>query len=212
MFELLAVVACGIGHVLVEVISDGMSGASSSITRPQHIYNATAFIAWSVYLGVRLVTVPGTAREWGFRKDGFLPAMKAGMLFALIALGPLLVYGWYHSRFPLPLTFWLVVLLYPVWGLGQQFALQALITRNLCVFVPRLWPRIMAASVIFSAAHFPNYRLMALTLVAGVAFSWIYEKYRNLWSIGIVHGFLGALAYYVVLGHDPGADLIGLFR
>jgi len=111
----------------------------------------------------------------------------------------------------LPVTFWLVVLLYPVWGLGQQFALQALITRNLRAYVPRLWPRIMAASAIFSAAHFPNYPLMALTLIAGLAFCWIYEKHNNLWAIGIVHGFLGALAYYLVLGNDPGAEIMRLF-
>ena len=51
---------------------------------------------------------------------------------------------------------------------------------------------------------------MALTLVAGLAFTWIYETYGNLWAVGIVHGLLGALAYYAVLGQNPGAELLGI--
>ena len=210
--ELLAIIACGAGHVLLEVFSDGISGGGGSITRPQHYYNIAAFILWGAYLLQRLVSVRGMAQEWGFRREGFMQAMKAGGVFALVAAVPLLAYGWMHSRFPLPATFWMVMILYPVWGLGQQFALQALITRNLRVLVPRLGFRMLAASVIFSASHFPNYWLMALTLVAGIAFTWVYEKYRNLWAIGIVHGILGATAYYVVLGHDPGAEILRLFR
>lgn len=212
MFELFAVLLCGAGHVLLEVISDGISGGTGSITRPQHYYNIAAFVSWAAYLLWRLFHVRGLSGEWGFRREGFLKAVKAGGIFASIAVVPLLVYGWIYSRLPLPTTFWLVLFLYPVWGLGQQFALQALITRNLRIFIPGLWPRILAASLIFSAAHFPKYPLMALTLIAGVAFSWNYEKYCNLWAVGIVHGFLGALAYYLVLGNDPGAEIMRLFR
>jgi len=212
IWELASVICFGIGHVLLEVFSDGVSDGTGSITRPQHVYNIAAFVIWGIYLLWQVAKVRGIGQEWGFRREGFLQAMKAGGIFASIAIVPLLVYGWVFSRLPLPTTFWLVLFLYPVWGLGQQFALQALITRNLGAFVPRLWPRIMAASVIFSAAHFPNYWLMALTLVAGIAFSWIYEKYRNLWAVGIVHGFLGAFAYYLVLGNDPGAEIMRLFR
>lgn len=212
MLELFAIVVFGVAHVLIEVFSDGISGSEGSIVRPQHIFNVAAFIAWGSYLLWRFASVPGITAEWGFRRDGFIPAVKAGGVFAVLALVPLLIYGAVNSRFPLPLTFWLVMILYSVWGLGQQFALQALITRNLRAFVPGLAARVGAASAIFSAAHFPNYRLMVLTLIAGIAFSWIYEKYRNLWAIGIVHGILGAVAYYVVLGQDPGAELLGLFR
>jgi membrane protease YdiL (CAAX protease family) len=53
---------------------------------------------------------------------------------------------------------------------------------------------------------------MVLTFVAGLVFTWIYERHNNLWAIGIVHGILGAVAYYVVLGHDPGAEIIGLLN
>lgn len=209
-FELVAVVLSGLGHILLEVFSDGLSGSNGSIVRPQHIFNIAAFMFWGVYLIWRLIRVRGLAAEWGFRRAGFIPALKAGCVFAIVGMIPLLVYGWIYSRFPLPVTFWLVMVLYPVWGLGQQFALQALITRNLRGLLPELWSRIITAALIFSVAHFPNYRLMALTLVAGVVFAWIYERHRNLWAIGIVHGILGAIAYYVILGCDPGAEILRL--
>jgi len=210
--ELLGVILFGSVHVILEIFSDGLEGSGGSIARPQHIFNVLAFIIWGLYLLWRFVTVKGMAAAWGFRREGFIPAIKAGGIFAILAMIPLLVYGVINSRFPLPATFWLVMILYPVWGLGQQFALQALITRNLRDAVPRLWPRLMAASVLFSASHFPNYWLMGLTLVAGIAFSWNYERYRNIWAVGIVHGILGAAAYYIVLGHDPGGELMELFR
>jgi membrane protease YdiL (CAAX protease family) len=53
--------------------------------------------------------------------------------------------------------------------------------------------------------------LMALTFIAGLAFTWIFEKHRNLWAIGIVHGILGSVAYYLVIGQDPGAEILGWF-
>jgi hypothetical protein len=155
--ELIAVVLFGAAHVVLEVLSDGTGGTSGSITRPQHFFNLASFIIWGAYLLWRVAGTRGIAAEWGFQRAGFLPALRAGAVFAMVAACPLIIYGWLHSRFPLPGTFWLVAVLYPAWGLGQQFALQALITKNLREIVPGLWFRILAASTIFSAAHFTNY-------------------------------------------------------
>jgi membrane protease YdiL (CAAX protease family) len=71
---------------------------------------------------------------------------------------------------------------------------------------------VAAAATLFALAHTPNGPLMALTFLAGLGMTWVFERRRNLWAIGIVHGILGALAYYLVLGHDPGAELLNLTR
>jgi len=210
IIELILVALTGAGHVAIEVGTSGLKGAADSLNRPQHIYNLIAVGLWGGYLVWRLFTTAGLAREWGFRRDGFGRALGVGVLVGAVAAPALLGYGAWQGRFPLPASFWLVFALYPLWGLAQQFALQCLLTRNLRQVVPRLFFRILAAATIFSAAHFPNYELMALTLAAGLAFTWIYETYGNLWAVGIVHGFLGALAYYTVLGQDPGAELLKL--
>jgi membrane protease YdiL (CAAX protease family) len=110
----------------------------------------------------------------------------------------------------MPATFWLLLILYPVWGLAQQFGLQALVTRNLGAVVNRRAWRVAGAAVLFSLAHFPTWELMILVFPAGVVFTWIFDKYRNLWAIGLAHGLLGASAYYFVLGKDPGMEILRL--
>lgn len=209
--ELVAAVLTGVGHVALEVAVDGLRGAAETLDRPQHFYNMAAVVLWGCYLLWRFFKVPGAGGVWGFRAEGFLRSMRDGAVFAAFAMVPLLICGKLNSRLPLPLTFWLVIAIYPVWGIAQQFALQALVTRNLRQLVPKLPFRVLAASTIFSAAHFPNYRLMILTFIAGLGFTWIYERHRNIWAIGIIHGILGAVAYYVVIGQDPGAEIISLF-
>jgi len=116
------------------------------------------------------------------------------------------------GRLAIPITFWVALLLYPFYGLAQQFALQALIARNLRPVVRSQRLRILLAAALFSAAHFPNNVLMLLTLIAGLGFTWIYETHQNLWAVGMVHGLVGALAYYLVLGLDPGADIVAAVR
>jgi membrane protease YdiL (CAAX protease family) len=208
--ELLLVVLTGAGHVSIELWNDGLRGAADSLNRPQHVYNLAAVAAWGAYLVWRAIRIPGTSRDWGFRRDGFRGAMRIGIPVTAVATVPLLLFGWWQGRLPLPIGFWLVAALYPLWGIAQQFALQALITRNLRGFVPRPGVRALAAAGIFSASHFPTAWLMALTLIAGVGFTLLYERHRNLWAVGLLHGILGALAYYCVLGQDPGAELTHL--
>ena len=211
MLELTLVFLTGLGHVVLELSNDGMKGAADSIGRPQHIYNLSAGVVWTLYLIWRGFKVPGMRQAWGFRREGFKASLKPGIIFGVIALVPLLLYGHMHGRLPLPASFWLVLGLYPLYGIAQQFALQALITRNLRDCVPRLPLRVLTASILFSLAHFPTWWLMALTFIAGLAFTWIFEKHRNLWAIGIIHGILGSVAYYLVIGQDPGAEILGWF-
>lgn len=208
--ELAAALLTGVGHVAIEVSCDGLRGAAESLDRPQHVYNLVAVAGWGAYLAWRVVRGRAVASSWGFRRAGFVASLRASSVFGLPALVGLAAFGVATSRFPPPASFWLLVGVYPAWGLAQQFVLQVLVTRNLRGFVPSLSARAGAAAVLFSAAHFPNAELMSLTFVAGVAFSLVYEKFRNLWAVGIVHGLLGAAAYWFVLGEDAGGAVLSL--
>lgn len=210
LVELVLAILTGAGHVALELSTQGMQGAAESLDRPQHFYNLAAGVVWGGYLFWRLLRTRGMAAAWGFRREGFARALRASLLFAAVALMPLLGFGHVCGRLPLPTTFWLVIAIYPLYGLAQQFVLQSLVTRNLRNLMPTLSLRVLAASTLFALAHFPNNILVGLTFAAGLAFTWIFEKYRNLWAVGMVHGILGAMAYYVVLGQDPGADLLRL--
>lgn len=207
--ELGAAVLTGAVHVAIE-LSMGKSPNANAAFGMQHIFNLCAALAWAGYVCWRAARTRGMLAAWGLTRREFSPALRTALAFAAVALVPLVWYGAAQGRFPIPVTFWLVVCLYPVWGLAQQFVLQALVARNLAAFVQgRAW-HALATATLFSAAHTPNVPLMILTFLAGLAFTAIFQRRRNLWALGIVHGLLGAAAYYLVLGQDPGAELLAL--
>jgi hypothetical protein len=169
-------------------------------------YNTSVAILWALYILWRTRTTPGLARAWGFRFDNFLPAWQRCVYAVVPATIGAFLYGRVMGRLPLPDSFWLIVLLYPVYGIAQQVALQVLLNRNLRDLLPSLVIRAGVVSLLFSAAHIPNWGLVGLTWCAGAVFTWIYERHPNVLAIGVAHGFLGAVVYYLVLGIDPVAE------
>jgi len=116
----------------------------------------------------------------------------------------MVAYGSAQGRLPPPRTFWLILALYPLWGLVQQFLLGALLARNLREFLPPA-AVVPAAALLFGLAHAPDWTLSALAFAAALVWIPIYLWRPNLWVLGISHGMLGALAYYAVLGRDAWA-------
>lgn len=206
--ELWLILSTGLLHVTIELAWGRPSGGMATAGLPEVIYNIVVAALWSCYVLWRVMKTPRLAYMWGFRRDNFYQALRPSLLFALLAATVLLPYGHVEGRLPFPATFWLVLLLYPLYGIAQQFALQVLVTKNLRELVTSRSLRVVVVASIFSMAHFPNYRLMSLVFPAGLAFTWIYEPHPNLWAVGIVHGVVGAMAYYLVLGLDPGAELL----
>ena len=205
--ELFLIILTGVLHVSVE-LAWGAGMETSHPGRPEQLYNLLAVGLWGVYALWRAVRTPGLAHRWGFRRDNFLPALRACLVFVIPAAAAMIVAASLTGRLALPPTFWVVLLLYPLYGIAQQFALQALITRNLRALVRPRAPRVVVVAALFGAAHVPDGPLIGLTLLTGLVFTWIYESHPNLWAVGIAHGLLGALAYYLVLGRDPAADLL----
>lgn len=208
--ELLAMMLTSAGHIAVRFFAPAAGGPNApwGITEPHTLYNIGAALAWSVYIIWRAARTPGWLAEIGLRRDNFLAALRPAALFGLAAAGMLLAWAAWHGRLPLPAAFWFTAALYPVWGVGQHFALQGFVTRNLREAIRPEAGRALAAAALFSLAHFPNGWLMALVLPVGFVFSWIYIRRPNVWALGLIHGPLGALAYYCVLGQDPGAAIL----
>ncbi len=200
--ELIAVILTGMLHIALEL----NFGGSNKLGGPETIFNFIAALGWSVYLAWRIRQQPGLLKEWGFGCAHFRPALIISSACAVPATIILYLCG------PGQLTaaFWLTLLIYPVWGIVQQFALQVLITRNLGRLINSRVLVAVVAGALFGLAHYPNYALMSLTLPAGIIFSLIYQRHPNLWAIGTVHGLLGTLAFYLVLGEDPGAAILKL--
>lgn len=201
--ELIAITFVGLLHVLLEV------GVSEPIAR---LYNAVASLGFLVYLVWRARKATGVVRAWGMRCDNFWQSLRALLIFGAVGVAALLSYGVASNSLSLPWTFWLTVMLYPLWGIAQQFALQNLIARNLAGFLSHPLAVAGVSSVLFAAAHYPRGSLVLLTFVSGFFFTLIYRRVPNLWAVGTVHGILGSMAVYIVLGEDPGAAIWEFFQ
>ena len=104
------------------------------------------------------------------------------------------------------------IALYPVWGVAQQFALQNLIAKNIAGIFSKPVGVAVASATLFAISHYPRVELVGLTFVSGIFLTLVYRKVPNLWAVGIAHGLLGSLAFYLVLNEDPGAVILGFLR
>ncbi len=197
--ELIAIIAAGGLHVAAEV------AVSSTAAR---LFNVGVAIVFLSYVTWRASRTSQVVRIWGMQFGAFWPALKLQLVFGVPAMAILVAWGIHSNLFPPPRTFWLAVVLYPVWGIAQQFALQNLLARNLRTLVRPRVVRALLAAGLFGLAHVPLIPIVVLTLVGGFFLTWIYEHRPNLWAAGCVHGVLGAMAFYFVLGKDPGARLL----
>ena len=170
------------------------------------VFIATAAVFWVTYVLVRWRRDPGVLREWGFRSENLLPATAAGVAVLAVVGGAMFYVQWLRGPLWLPRNFWVTLALYPLWGIVQQFLLNGIIARNLARRLPPA-AAVLCAAVLFAVAHAPDGALMGLTFVAGCVWVPIYLRWRNLWPLGVCHGLLGALAYYVLLGRDVWLEL-----
>jgi len=204
-FEIAAVIATGVLHL---VFVNGFNARAGFI--------GISLVAWTAYIAARTRKNPGSLSAWGFTCLNLLAAstsatlmvISAAAIMAFIALSQHSLSLCWHM---LPLG-----LLYPIWGLIQQFLIQALVAANL----KRIWPRMDSACVItpvitpicallFGMVHLPDLKLAAGTFLLGLAFTPIYLKWRNLWPLGIYHGWLGVLFYFWILRRDPWLEVLG---
>lgn len=167
-------------------------------------------VCWVGYVIWKSIRHRGILKSWGFRGDNFLVTFRFCLYFTIPMIALIIGYGALTHHISISYTFWMICLLYPIWGIVQQFALQALVHRNIKQIIKPVFYRSVILGLLFSAAHIFDLRLVALAFPIGYAFSRIYDRYPNLWALGICHGILGAMVYYLVLGLDPGREIINL--
>ena len=175
------------------------------------MFNALALSGCLVYVAWRLATTAGMLHTWGFRADNFWTALRSQSYFALPAAAVLFAVGLIRGSSPTSASFWLVFGLYSLFGVVQQFVLQNLIARNLRGFIRHEVVCAFSAAFLFGLSHVPRASLAAAAMVGSFFLTLIYQRHPNLWAVGIVHGLLAALAFYTVLGDDPGGKILQVF-
>lgn len=141
----------------------------------------------------------------GFTASHFGAALKLLLIPMLVATAIILLAGYRLASLHFDARFWLSFTGRSVWGLLQQYILQAFIYRRVkfvllseglsgMAQVARVRLAILIAASLFALVHAPNVPLMALTLIAGLLWTWVYERAPNLFALGLSHGLLSASA------------------
>ncbi|PWU21287.1 MAG: hypothetical protein C5B50_02045 [Verrucomicrobia bacterium] len=197
IWEIVAVVLTALLHpVFVEILHQ------------RAIFIILALLGWLSYLAIRCWRHKNALAALGLRKEGYRPTLIATSVFGVIAFAAMVKIAIAHHRLlfrweMLPLLF-----LYPVWGMLQQLLVQGIFVKPLSDhgFLPNIVVA-LAASVLFAAVHMPDLRLAGATFLMGAVFTVLYLRWRNLWPLGVCHGWLGVFYYYWILERNPWAEI-----
>ena len=75
-------------------------------------------------------------------------------------------------------------------GLAQQFLLQSILLIRFFKIFEKRSISVMSAALLFSLAHSPNIRLMALSFCFGLVTCVLFLRNRNIFTLGVMHGVL----------------------
>ncbi len=177
-------------------------------------YIGGACLFWLIYVVVRYKSDPAILKHWGFQKNNFRQSFIFLFPVAIASIAIIVIYGLLKDTAILNFHIILIFLLYPVWGLLQQFIIVGLIAGNLVV-IERIrlkdYQIVIIASLIFSLIHYPSFFLMIFTFFLEAIFTSVYLKWRNLWSLGLVHGWIGTFLLFFVLERDLWTELFVWF-
>ena len=167
-------------------------------------------LAWSFYVHYRYKKDNNVLKDWGFRKDNFKSVFILLLPFIMVSILLFFVIGYIQGT--INMTWHIIPLLitYPIWGSIQQFLTIGLLAGNLKDLKSVKLNKIIiifTTAIFFSIVHYPSGWLMLGTFILALLYGYMYLKAKNIYVLGILHGWLGALFYYTVVGQDPFADI-----
>lgn len=196
--EVAAVVLTGAGHLVL-----------TTWLNKQMVFTIAAILFWICFVGVRVHRDPSVLRRWGFTRDGFRQSVRVLLPFGVAAGRAMAGYGLLAGTLVFSWRFFLLLALYPAWGLVQQFLVVGLLAGNLRKDgrLPE-WAIILAVSLLFAAIYLPSIPLVIVAGLMAAVTTPVYFRTGNLYAPGLLHGWIGTIAYFFALGRDPLADLI----
>lgn len=178
------------------------------------IYILLICVFWISYIYYRYTSDPSILSRWGIQKQNFRTSFLYLLPFAIVCIAGFGIYG--ISAQTAIVNWHLIPILfaYPLWGLIQQFIVVALISGNLHTITnPRFsnFQIILLTSLIFSLVHYPSGFLMLFTFIMQWIFTTAFLRWRNIWPLGLYHGWIATLLLYYVLERDLWVELYSGF-
>jgi len=173
---------------------------------------AAATLSWTGYIIYRTRTAPGITKYWGFRTDNFMKVLRRVLPFGLFAVIACIAAGFCQGTINLTWHIIPILVLYPIWGIIQQFLLIALTAGNMQDLKGQKLNKgtiILISAILFAVIHYPFLWLIAGTFVLAMFYGWIYLSERNIYVLGLFHGWIGGVFYYTVVDRDPFVEIFG---
>ncbi len=180
----------------------------------QSLYISAALLFWLTYILARYRKNKLILKHWGFRKANFWRTSLFVAPFALVALTGIFWTGLLKGTVFFNWQIGVVLLVYPLWGIVQQYLMLAVFAKNLTDISMLGFSKaqaILLTSLLFAIVHYPGPLLMGFTFIMELWFASAYFKYKNLWALGCFHGVIASLLLYYILERHLWADLWKLF-
>ena len=193
-------------EMLAVLLTATLNVVADRVFPSQAMFIAVAAISWLVYFAICIHGDRGILGVWGFRREGARASFVVTSLFAIVAILLMAWVGWWRGIFLLHVHMLPLLLLYPLWGYLQHLLMLGVFLRGMtqqsgALSEPKV--AIPITAILFGVIHAPDPELIAGTAILGAFFGVVYLKWRNLWPLGLYHGWLGVFMYFWVLGQDP---------
>lgn len=133
----------------------------------------------------------GSHKAWIISRD--LSLLLIGILAAIAFL--------IKRKIPITKEFLLIMIAYPIWAVFQQFlVMSGSIMMGTLGWHPLIVGLVVALA--FGFLHWPFKPLVYPTLVLGAILFLIFQTYKSLFPIAMIHGTVATCYYYWFLGRD----------
>ena len=197
-FELLSAVCTGILFLIVGF-------------KYQTLYVCGMLLYWCSYIIYRYLSNNTIVKIWGLYEPSTI--YKSLLYTGIICLGLCIVLYNYISSFYITRNLYISFVLYPLWGIAQQFLLQSMVLSNIIKLYKitngiSLQLLILFLSCIFGYVHKYIPVLIVPTILWGYISSNLYLQFHNIIPIGICQGILATILFYGILRIDVLKDII----
>lgn len=200
-FEIVAVLVTGLGRFLFVEFLD-----------LRFLYISSACVFWMGYIFLRQKEIPQILNYWGLTFDNFKKTFLELLPIAIILSIAFYFIGNKLGTNILNINILPILLIYPIWGIIQQFIMIGIFARNLKdseQIKLSMAGVVFVAAILFAIVHFPFQILVAATFLLAIVYTNLYFKGRNLLVMGIYHGWIGGLFFYTMMGRDPFLEVFG---
>lgn len=170
-----------------------------------------AGIFWFIYILSRIKTDKSVLAYWGFQSSGFWKSVSIISVPAIIITILSVVYGSVNSHLVFNWHIIPIMILYPLWGTIQQFLILSLFGGNLgAMKKPELNSSLVVflTSILFGIVHYPSVPLIFATFSLAIFYMLLFLRYKNIWALGLFHGWLACIFYFFALGRDPWLEFV----